>query len=222
MFGCIGRVVVLLLLVVAGAAAYATRGRWEPRLREKLGVRPAATAAVPAWEPVTAAGALRVRTAMTEMRRPTGPAFINVNVGDLVAFAIDSAFSGRASGRSETKAAEALAGENTISIRTTVNMKDIGRGGALGPLGSLLEGDQRVEVRGRLELTGAGKGQLRVERVALGNLVVPSGAIGPLMQRLAPRKGSSGTGAVIAFSLPPEIADIRVAPGRVTLYKAAR
>ncbi len=222
MFGCIGRIAVLVVLMVAGVAAYATRGRWEPKLREKLGISAPATPAAPAWEPVTPAGADRIRAAMATLRRPTGPAFVNVQVGDLVAFAIDSAFHGTQSARRETKGAEALAGENTISIRTIVNMKDVGGGGALGPLGGLLEGDQRVEVRGRIELTGSGKGQLLVERVALGNLVLPTAAIGPLMQRIAPRKGTPGSSAAIAFALPSEVADIRVTPGRVTLYKAAK
>lgn len=188
----------------------------------KLGIRPVATTTAPAWEPVTAAGVARVRTAIATLRRPTGPAFINVQVGDLVAFAIDSAFRGTVSARREANGAEALAGENMISIRTIVNMKDVGGDGAFGPLGSLLEGDQRVEVRGRIELTGRGNGQLRIERMALGNLVLPAAAIGPLLQRIAPRKGTPGSTAAIAFVLPAAIADIRVAPGRITLYRGTR
>ncbi len=225
MFGCMRRIVVLVvfgLLLVVGIVAYITRSRWEPAVREKLGMRPVATTTAPAWEPVTAAGVARVRTAIATLRRPTGPAFINVQVGDLVAFAIDSAFRGTVSARREANGAEALAGENMISIRTIVNMKDVGGDGAFGPLGSLLEGDQRVEVRGRIELTGRGNGQLRIERMALGNLVLPAAAIGPLLQRIAPRKGTPGSTAAIAFVLPAAIADIRVAPGRITLYRGTR
>ena len=60
MFGCLGRLVVLAVLVVVGGIAFLTRGMWEPRARATLGLRPAVTAAAPAWEPITAAGAERV------------------------------------------------------------------------------------------------------------------------------------------------------------------
>ena len=39
MFGCIGRIVAVALGLVVGAAAYLTRGSWEPMLREKLGLQ---------------------------------------------------------------------------------------------------------------------------------------------------------------------------------------
>jgi hypothetical protein len=222
MFGCIGKIVVLALLIIVGALAFVTRGVWEPRLREKMGWRPAATAAAPAWEPVTAAGAERVRTALAGMRRPSGPAFVNVKAGDLVAFALDAVLRGWGSGASSANGAEALAGENTISIRATIHMKDLGGAGSLGPLAGVLEGDQPIEVRGRLEFTAGARAQYRVERIALKNLVLPSAAIGAVVQRLAPRKDKAQETTAIALVLPSEIADIRVTPGRVTLYKAAR
>ena len=222
MFGCIGKIVVLALLIIVGAVAFVTRGAWEPKLREKMGWRPAATAVAPAWEPVTAAGAERVRTAMAGMRRPSGPAFVNVKAGDLVAFALDPVLRGWGSGASSANGAEALAGENTISIRATIHMKDLGGTGSLGPLAGVLEGDQPIEVRGRLEFTAGGHAQYRVERIALKNLVLPSAAIGAVVQRLAPRKDKALETTAIGLVMPSEIADIRVTPGRVTLYKAAR
>ena len=45
MFGCIGRLVVLGVLLVAGAVAYFTRSSWEPTVRARLGHKPAAVAA---------------------------------------------------------------------------------------------------------------------------------------------------------------------------------
>ena len=230
MSGCKGRTVVFALLIIVAAVAFVTRGAWEPRLREKMGWRAAATAAGRAWEPVTAAGAERVRTAMAGMGSPSGPAFVNVKAGDLVAFALDPVGRGWASGASSANGTEAVAGENTISIRATIPMKvlrGMGSSGRLagaleGVLAGVLKGDQPIEVRGRLEITGSGRAQYRVERIALKNLVLPSAAIGAIVQRLAPRKDNALETTVIVLALPSEIADIRVTPGRVTLYKAAR
>jgi len=223
MFGCIGRaVVVVALLIVVGATAYVTRAWWEPPLRERLGVRPPVTATAPAWEPVTAAGAVRVRDALAALRRPTGPAFVNVSAGDLVAFALDSALRSTGTSDSPARGTTALAGENTISIRTTVRMKDLGGAASLGPLAGVLDGDQPIELRGHLDVPARGRAQFRVERIAVGHLVLPSAAIGTIVQRLAPRRDKAFEGTAIAIALPAEVADIRVTPGRVTLYKAVR
>lgn len=222
MFGCVGRIVVLAVLIILGAAAYVTRGRWEPKLRDKMGWKPAATtAAAPTWQPVTPAGAERVRASLAELRRPRGPVFTNVTAADLVAFALDSLLRGWGAPRSGATGAEALAGENTISIRGTINMKQLGGDGALGPLARVLEGDQPIEVRGRFELTGAAA-QFRVERIAVANFALPSAAIGPIVRRIGGSARAGVTDGAFAVALPSEVADIRVTPGRVTLYKAAK
>ena len=101
-------------------------------------------------------------------------------------------------------------------IRGTVAVKDLG--GASGPLAGVLDGDQPIEVRGRFEVAAGGGTSFRVERIALKSLVLPSGAIGAVVRRLAPK----ADGAAIPLALPREVADIRVTAGRITLYKAAR
>lgn len=222
MFGCIGRLVVLAVLIVVGGIAFLTRSVWEPGVRAKLGLRTAVTASAAVWEPITAAGAERARTAIAGMNRPTGPAFQNVKAGDLMAYALDSILRGRGSATPGVTGAEALATENAVSIRGTIHMKDLGGTTALGPLAGVLEGDQPIEVRGRLEVTGHGHAQFHIERIALKALVLPSAAIGAVVQRLAPRTDKSMDAAAIAIALPPGIADIRVTRGRVTLYKAPK
>lgn len=221
MFGCIGRIVVLAVVIILGAVAYVTRGYWEPKLRDKMGWKPAATAAAPSWQPVTPAGAERVRASLASLRRPSGPVFTNVTAADLVAFALDSLLKRWSSSRSGASGAEALAGENTISVRGTVNMKQLGGDGALGPLAKVLEGDQPIEVRGRFEVA-AGAAQFRVERISVANFALPSAAIGPIVKRLGGPAGKGVADGAFAVALPAEVADIRVTPGRVTLYKAAK
>ena len=222
MFGCVGRIVVVAVLVVVGVVAWFTRGAWDPIVRAKLGLRPVVAAPAPAWEPVTAAGAGRVRAAIAGMQRHGGPAYLNVKAGDLVAFVLDSMLHTWSSATPGAAGAEAMAGENTVSIRGSLHMKDLGGAAALGPLAGMLEGDQPIELRGRLEVTADGRGLFRVERIALKDLVLPSAAIGPIVRRLAAGGGAPADLDAIALVLPAGIADIRVSRGRVTLYRAVQ
>lgn len=215
MFGCIGRVVVLVAIVAACAIGYLTRGYWEPPLRAKLGLKPAATAAS-AWEPITHEGAERVRGSLAGFSKPAGPSFVNVKAGDFVAFALDTALRGWSAG---AKAPEAMAMENLIAVRGTVRLKDLGA--AAGPMKGLLEGDQEIEVRGRPEVASGGASVFHVERISAGKLVLPSAAIGAILSRLAPSH-AAGDKQSLPLALPREVADIRVTKGRVTLYKGGK
>jgi hypothetical protein len=233
MFGCIGRLVVLCVLLILGIVAYVTRGSWEPKLRERIGAKPAATAtaAAPTWEPVTREGAARGRAKLEELKRPSGPVFLNVSAADLVAFAIEPLFrnlNAELPASAQKGAAppavggpEALAGENAISVRGNIKMSDIGSA-ALGPLAGVLDGTQRIEVRGRLEVTAPGKGLYIVDKISLGNLVLPGAVIGRVVERMAPRTDKSIPSEAIPLAIPAEVADIRVTSGRVTMYKAVR
>jgi hypothetical protein len=231
MFGCIGRLVVLCVFLILGIVAYATRSQWEPKLREKIGAKPAATAVAPTWEPVTREGAARGRAKLEELKRPAGPVFLNVSAADLVAFAIEPLYrnlSAELPASAQKGAAapaaggpEALAGENSISVRGNIKTSDIGSA-ALGPLAGVLDGTQRIEVRGRLEVASPGKGLFFVEKISLGNLVLPGAVIGRVVERIAPRTDKSIPSEAIPLAIPAEVADIRVTKGRVTLYKAVR
>jgi hypothetical protein len=215
MFGCIGKIVVLAILIVCGAVAYLTRGMWEPKLREKLGMKPAPVAAAPKWEPVTSEGATRARTAIDGFKRTTGPVFVNVGAGDLVAYAagpIPKVLTG----------AEALAGENEISVRGRVKMAELGGSTVLGPMAGALGGTQAIEVRGRLEVTAPGKGLLRITRIKIGDLVLPGALTGRVVQRIAAKQDNTLADEAFVLTIPAEVADVRVTGGRVTLYKAVK
>jgi hypothetical protein len=220
MFGCIGKIVVLAVLIVLGAVAYLSRGAWEPRLREKMGWTPKAAAVAPTWEPLTSAGATRARMAIASFRRPAGPVFVNTSAADLASLALEPLMRGLSAAGDSTARPEALAGENVISLRGNIRMADLGGAAALGPLAGVLEGTQRIEVRGRPVVVSPGTARFIVERIALGNLALPSAAIGRVVQRIAPRTDASAPAEAIALAVPRDVADIRVTGGRVTLYKA--
>lgn len=223
MFGCVGRIVVGLVVIALCAVAYVTRGAWEPRVRAKLGMKAPVVAGAPKWEPITVAGAERARAAIETLRRPAGPVFLNVKASDLVAFALEPAIkrldAAVAASNDTAKHAEALAGDNVVSIRGSIRMADLGGGKELGPLSGMLEGTQKIEVRGRPEIVSPGKAIFRVERIVVGELTLPSAIIGRVVQRIVPRASKDDPDDAIALALPRDVADIRVTPGKVTLYK---
>lgn len=220
MFGCIGRIVVIVVLLALGAVGYATRDRWGPALEARVGMRPRPPAFAE-WQPITPEGAVRLRAAVDSLRRPTGPAYLNVRAGDLVAYAIEPVVR-RLAADTGKAAPTALAGENILLIRGTVRMSDLGGAAALGPLAGVLEGAQAVELRGRIDVAAPGHATFQVTRVAIGSLVLPAAAIGRVVQQLAPRRDASQPEDVLPFAIAPEIADIRITHGHVTLYKAAK
>jgi hypothetical protein len=221
MFGCIGRLVVLGVLLVAGAAAWLTRDRWQPALAARMGWRRPAPAL--AWEPITPQGAARVRAALDTLARPTGAGFINVAPADLAAFALEPVLEKLArAARDSASGPSARADSGTVAVRGSIRMADLGGAAALGPLGGVLEGTQRIEVRGRIEVPQAGHAYFLVTRIVIGQLTLPAAAVPRVVDLLVPRRGKDLPSGAVAVPLPPQVADVRVIRGRVTLYKGPR
>ena len=218
MFGCLGRLVVLVVLLAAGVGAYVTRSRWEPTVRERLGIRPRRVSSA-TWTPITAEGAARIRSALESLRRPSGPAFVSVQPGDLVAYAIEPVLQRLATDSAPPAARSA---QNMLTVRGAVSMSDIGGAAALGALAGVLEGTQRIELTGRVEVPQPGRAVFIVTRIALGDLTLPSAVIGRVVQQIAPRTDKTQVEEGIALKLPAEVADIRFTIGRVTLYKGGQ
>jgi hypothetical protein len=227
MFGCIGKIVVLAVLIVLCTVGYFTRGMWEPKAREKLGMKPAvsATAAAPKWEPMTVEGAERARKAIESLKRPTGPAFLNVNTGDIAAFTFAPLMTllGAAKSSADTSAdaTSALAGENTLTVRGAVRLSDLGVLD-LGKLGLSMNSTQRISFRGAVAVTEPGKGTFTIDRIYIGELMLTGPIARSIVRRMVPKGDSALASGALPLTLPAEIADIRITKGRVTLYKAGR
>jgi hypothetical protein len=156
--------------------------------------------------------------AFEALRRRDGPVYVNVRAGDLASYALDSVLRGLGGG---VTAAEARASDDGLHLRANVRVSDLGDAKALGPLAGVLEGSQQLEVRGRFEVMKPGLGRYRVDRIRLKDIALPSAAIPPLLKRLAiPVRDTTVGPDAVPVRLPGEVADARVAKGRVTLYKA--
>ena len=85
--------------------------------------------------------------------------------------------------------------------------------GAVGPLGSWLEGRKAVEVRGPLGLLRLGTGEWRIEQVLVGRIPLPRPLWARLVSPLLP-----GTGSSVIFPVERWVTGIRVTPTGAVLY----
>ena len=219
MYGCIGRIAVLCGVLLLGVVAYLTRDRWEPQLMSRLSGRRASSVA---WEPVTPEGATRTRAALDTLARPTGAAFVNVAPADVVAYALNPVLLHLAPADRDAAGPAARAEVGLLLLRGNIRMADLGGAAALGPLAGVLEGPQRIEVRGSVEVPAPGRAYFVVSRISIGDLVIPAAALGAIVQQIAPRRDRTQSETAVALTLPASVADVRIRPGRVTLYRAAR
>ncbi len=220
MFGCLGRLGCLLVIVIVGAVAWFTHDSWYPTLRQRMGYPLPAVASVasPKWEPLTAEGSARARLAVAKLSAKNGPVFVDVAAGDLAAYALDPAL--RELSR-DSVSAEALARDEHLSVRAMVNVADLADAKALGPLTSMIGGKQEITVRGRLEVVSPGHAQFRVDEMSLKDLKLPKALIENIVGRVRTKERDARTPKdAIPVLVPRELADVRVAKGHVVLYKS--
>ena len=166
-------------------------------------------------EPAGAAG----RDAIARMSRRGGPAFVSLGAPEVAAL-LASGMS-KALPPSASRSEIAIVNERLL-LRSVVDLRDVAGDGALGKLlGVALDGRDTLRLAGTLDLVRPGLAQFRVRELRIRGINVPSRLIPSL---IAPMRR-----AVAAESLPPDalpiplpkaVADVRVANGKVTLYKA--
>jgi len=205
-----------VVLVIAAAVGWFTRDRWLP---ERFRSHPAVAAHAPTWEALTDAGADRTRSALTKLSQPSGPVFQTLSGGDVASFIF------RELARqlpASTDSIQALVSGDQLSMRANVKLSDLGGAGALGALGIL--GDrERVQFTGTLRVVHPGLGEFQMQDVKVRGVSIPRGMISTLIGRFGHGARPAGVDDdALPLPLPPYIGDIRVANGRITLYKNVR
>lgn len=211
MFGCLVRVGCLLLLVAAGVLLWLTRDRWQAKISGPRGD----TASAIVWELPGDSALRRGRAALQRLAQRSGPAYANLAPAEFVALLLASEDGRALAGRVDSVRA-AVVGDRIV-VRALVNLETLGISQSLGPLGRMLRRQEWIELGGTIAVAREGIGEFRVERIQVGELPLPSALVPQLLQRL----GASSTvaGDVVTIALPRHIADVRVARGRITLYK---
>ncbi len=212
--GCIARLGCLIVLAVAAAIGWFTRDQWVPA---RFLPRPAVVAKAPEWEPLSNVGAQRTRDALAKLSEKSGPVFQTLSGGDVTSYVFSELV--KQLPPSTDSIQTRVIGE-TVMLRANVRLADIGGAGALGPLASMFGDRETVELSGTFYVMKPGLAEFQVQGVKVGGLTVPHGMIPKLIGQMKKGDRPAGLSADgLPLPIPRYVGDIRVANGKITLYK---
>ena len=213
--GCLSRLGCLVLVVVIAGVAWLTRDRWMARVTGRA--QTATSAAGPVWEPLTPQGAQRTRQLLARLSQPSGPVFGNLSGGDVASYVYQSL--ARQLPPSADSMEAAVIGDR-LYIRASVRLQDLGGTSVLGPLAGMLGDREQMQFGGTFHVVRPQLAEYEVKDIKIRDLSIPSTMIpGVLRQteRGSRPEGLSPDGLPIV--VPAYLGDVRIANGRVTLYK---
>jgi hypothetical protein len=213
--GCIGRLGCLIVVALLGIGAFLTRDQWLPRLTG----RPIATesAAVSVWQPLSPEAGARGKQKIDELSSPSGPVFSNLTASEVASYVFQTV--ARTIPASADSAEAAVIGD-ALYVRAVLPVREIAGTGVLGPLGGLLNDRERLQLGGTFRVIRPGLSQFEVREIKLRDFKVPTGAIPRLVQQISRGNRPEGVAPnALAVTTPRTLADVRIANGRVTLYK---
>jgi len=178
------------------------------------------TTSTSGWQPLTAADADRGRAAVQSLGTQSGPVFANLTAAEAASYIFTVL--AKQLPPSAQNAQAAIIGDR-LYVRSDVELKDFGGSKALGPLGMLLGDRDSVRFGGTINMLKPGLGEFLVQEVKLGKLDVPNALIPRIlsqMKRGNPVAGISQNG--LPMVMPSYISDVRIANGKITLYKSVR
>ncbi len=213
MFGCLRRLGCLIIILAIVGIWY-----WYARVEPSRGPKTASTVAASVWTPLSDPNAKRGEQAVNSLARRSGPVFANLTASEAASY-IFLAASKQALPPSARNASAAIIGDR-LYVRANVVLDEIGGRKVLGPLANLLSDRDSIELGGTMNAIRPGLGQFVVQDVKIGSLRIPS----PLVPRLVAqiRRGPVPDGIAsngFPMPLPEYISDIRIANGRITIYK---
>lgn len=206
MSGCLRRLGCLVLLIVLGAGAFVTRDLWWERVTGQAVVDPRDWQA-PAPRPPR----------LSDIERGARGAWVSLSPAELAALLRASVQSLPVPLRDPQVA---ISGDR-ISVRGRVSLGEVAVARELGPLASFLRGDQPVVLTGRPRVERKGQGVVVVEELKVGPAEVPAPLLRAVVRQLGadPGPGDPPGEVSISFSLPPTVGDMRVARGKLTIYR---
>lgn len=214
MFGCIRNLGCLVLLAVLAAGAWFYRDR----LFGKRDARPVeTTTAGPVWEPLTPERAERGRASVASLSGPSGRVFVNLSAAEVASFVFIT-LSRQLPPSADSIEAAAIG--DRLYVRASVKLSDLGGASALGPLGGMLNDRERMMFGGNFEIVRPGLSQFRIREIKLRDLGIPQRMIPTLVKKIG--RGTRPEGVAedaLPLVTPSYIGDVRVAKGKVTLYK---
>ena len=119
-------------------------------------------------------------------------------------------------------AAQVAIDGDQLRLRSVVPLRELGGDAIPSLVGGLITDKDTVEIAGILEVVRPGVGQFRVRELHVRRIDIPPRLIPPLMRSLRSRQMNADALAddAVGLPLPKTIADVRVARGKLTLYKS--
>ena len=214
--GCLSRIGCLVLVIIIAIVAWLTSDRWLPRV---TGHSPVASTAGPVWEPITPQGAERTRQMLTRLSQPTGPVFGNLSGADVASYVYQALAKQLPPSADSIEAA--VIGDR-LYIRASVRLQDLGGTSVLGPLAGMLGERERMEFGGTFHVIRPQLAEYEVKDIKIRDLSLPQAMIPRVLgqtERGSRPEGLSPDG--LPLVVPKYLGDVRIANGRVTLYKTA-
>ena len=210
---CLARIGCLTVLCILAVVGWFTRDRWLPM----VGLRTTTTATGPVWESLSDAGAERTRRALERLSQPRGPVFQNLSGGDVASYIFREL--ARQLPPSTDSVQATVIGER-LYLRASIKLNEIGGASVLGPLASFLGEREQIQFGGTFHVIRPELAEYQVKEIKLRELAVPASMIPKLLAKIergGRPEGVSPDGLPIV--IPGFISDIRVANGKVTVYK---
>ena len=213
--GCLRRAGCVVLMVAIAIALWITQDKW----MRLLGRSRAPEATVErVWQPLSPEAAARGRRAIEGLSSPRGPVYVNLTANEIASYVVSAA--GGAFPASADSVEAAVIGD-VLYVRAIVPTRDIASSGVLGPLAGLLNERERISLGGGFRVIRPGLSEFQLRDVKLREFSVPRGAIPRLVQQITRGKKTPGVSDdALPVTTPTSLADVRIADGRVTLYKA--
>lgn len=212
--GCLRRVGCLIVLVAIVIGLWITQDKWMHYVRPGA---PRAATVERVWQPLSPDAAARGKRAIDGLATARGPVYANLTANEIASYVVQAA--GGAFPSSADSVEAAVIGD-VLYVRAIVPTKDIARSGALGPLAGLLNERERISLGGSFRVIRPGLSEFQLRDVKLRDFSVPHRAIPRLVQQITKGKKTAGVAEdALPVPTPASLADVRIANGRVTLYK---
>lgn len=213
MFGCIRKLGCLVLLLIIGGGVYLfLNNRPDPKGASGGGVSRGKL-----WEPINALNAERGRRAIESLQSSGGQVFANLSGGEAASFIF---LSGARQMPTGAQHAAASVQNDELLVRAVVPLSEFGAQKILGPLAGFIGDRDTLLLGGRINVVEPGLGEFRITRLRIGKLAVPAQFIPRLLNEI--RKGDRPVGVAgnaLPVPMPEYISDVRIANGRITIYK---
>jgi len=178
------------------------------------------SASTAGWRPLTAADAERGRAAVQSLGQQSGPVFANLTPAEAASYIFTVL--AKQLPPSAQRAEASIVGDR-LYVRSDVDLKDFGGSKSLGPLGMLLGERDSVRFGGNINMLKPGLGEFLVQEVKIGRVDIPNALIPRILTQMKRGKtveGISQNG--LPMVMPSYISDVRIANGKITLYKSVR